>query len=84
MLPYSIVYLMARYAASLEAQDYELFGHPPPAEFMRGLMACNSLPAEVRMDPEMLRRFPPKKLVGLDESTMIWSPRDSSGQKEAA
>lgn len=77
-------YLMARYTASLEAHDYEVFDHPRPADYIRGLMACSTVPAEVRTDPEMLRRSPPEKLEGLDESTMIWSPAGSGGQKAAA
>jgi len=77
-------YLLGRYAASLEAHDYEVFDHPRPAEFVRGLMACSTVPAEVRQDPEMLRRFPPEKLHGLDERTMLWSASASSGQLEAA
>jgi hypothetical protein len=43
-------YLIGRYAASLEAHDYEIFDHPRPAEFVRGLMACSAVPEEVRSD----------------------------------
>ena len=77
-------YLLAVYAASLEASGYEVFGHPRPDEFVRGLMACSGVPEEIRRDPEMLRRFPPKKLEGLDDQTMVWSPTDCSHQNKAA
>ena len=75
-------YLIERYATSLKANRY-IYGHPLPDEFLRGLMACSALPEEVRRDPEMLRRFPPKDLEGLDQATMVWSPGESDG-KEAA
>lgn len=76
-------YLIGCYAASLKAHDYHDH-HPLPPDYISGVMACSSLPEEVRSDPEMLRRFPPKKLEGLDESTMIWSPSDHTDHLEAA
>ena len=79
----SFGYLVGCYAESLKAHDYPS-GHPLPPAYIRGVMACSSLPKQVRTDPEMLRRFPPDKLEGLDESTMIWSPAGSDGQKAAA
>lgn len=77
-------YLLAVYAASLEARGYEVFDHPRASEFVRGLMACSAVPEEIRRDPEMLRRFPPKRLGGLDDQTMVWSLTDNSGQLDAA
>jgi len=77
-------YLIACYAASLEAYQYRVFDHPGAGDYVRGVMACSTALEEVRKDPEMLRRFPPQKLEGLDERTILWSPSNSSGQKEAA
>ena len=75
--------MIGRYALSLKAHDYD-FHHPLPPSYIRGVMACSALPEQVRRDPEMLRRFPPEKLEGLDEATLIWSPSEWSGQKQAA
>lgn len=77
-------YLTACLAMSLEANGYNMLHHPKPVDYVRGLMACSTLPQAVRTDPEMLRRFPPQKLEGLDEATLIWSPSERSGQKQAA
>jgi len=74
-------YATACYATSLERCGYAVYVHPMPQEYVRGLMACSTVPAEVRNDPEMLRRFPPKKLEGLDETTLCWRP---CGSAEAA
>lgn len=76
-------YLIGCYAESLKAHDYP-YDHPLPPAYIRGVMACSSLPEQVRTDAEMIRRFPPQKLEGLDEATLIWSPSESIGQKEAA
>jgi hypothetical protein len=67
-------YATACYATSLEGCGYDWWAHPMPEEYVRGLMACSTVPAEVRKDAEMLLRYPPKKLEGLDESTLRWSP----------
>ena len=71
-------YVTASYATSLESCGYVPFDHPDANTYACGLMACSGVPAEVRNDPEMLRRFPPKKLEGLDEETLIWHPPSDS------
>lgn len=77
-------YLVACYASSLEACEYEVFDHPYPSDYVRGVMACSTLSEQVRGDAAMLQRFPPRKLAGLDEATFVWSSTNSTCQLDAA
>ena len=67
-------YILACYAESLEAYNYKYFSHPHFDAYACGLMACSTAPEEARNNPEMLHRFPPKRLEGLDETTLCWRP----------
>jgi hypothetical protein len=72
------------YAISLERCGYDVWRHPMPKEYVCGLIACTTVPETVRNDPEMLRRFPPKKLEGLDATTLCWRKPGGADQLEAA
>ena len=76
-------YILAFYAESLEAYNYRYFSHASFDDYACGLMACSTVPEEIRDDPEMLRRFPPKRLEGLDETTLSWREVSTESAKVA-
>jgi len=84
MMQGPVGYITACYATSLKACGYSPFRHPSPDDYVRGLMACSAVPEQVRNDPEMLRRFPPRKLEGLDEMTLCWRSRDDDEVADVA
>ena len=67
-------YITACYAISVESHGYDVYSHPDAHTYACGLIACCTLPSDVREDPEMQRRFPACKLEGLDEATLCWRP----------
>jgi hypothetical protein len=58
-------YLVEAYTCSLRCRDFWPEGHPNFETFARGVMADSWTPAQFRNDPDLLRRFPPKRLPGL-------------------
>jgi hypothetical protein len=72
------------FARSLSRQEYDVCKHPPFDEFARGLMA---LAAErglwgLENDETLIRRFPPRPLVGMMPSA-YWDPHEEYSELEA-
>jgi hypothetical protein len=67
-------HILAWYARSLEALDYEVGRHPTLYDFARGVMASSEhAPDFITENSELQRRFPPRLLPGLI-SGLIWLP----------
>lgn len=64
-------YIVSLLARSLEVRNYRPEGHPSFEEYARGVMASKLTPAFIREDAELLRRYPPKPLIGLGGG-LIW------------
>ena len=66
--------IVSRYARSWQGCRYDLDLHPSFDDYACGVMASeyNGWPG-LGCDPEMLRRFPPRKLAGLGPGLM-WEP----------
>ena len=58
-------YLIEAYTHSLRIRDYRPEGHPDFKTFARGAMADPQMPERFRNDPDLLARFPSKRLPGL-------------------
>jgi hypothetical protein len=69
--------VVSRYARSLQECRYNLDLHPSFDDYACGVMASeyNGWPG-LADDAEMLRRFPPRKLVGLGPGLM-WEPAEA-------
>ena len=72
------------YARSLSRQEYDVCNHPSFDDFARGLMA---LAAErglwgLENDETLMRRFPPRPLVGMMPSA-YWDPHEEYSELEA-
>jgi hypothetical protein len=80
-------FITAQYTWSLESQD-DLIVHPSFADFSSGLLwqhenvgGCTELPFTPQQLPEMKRRYPPRKLEGLEY--FCWrSPQRQARPKE--
>jgi hypothetical protein len=66
--------IVSRYARSWQCCRYDIEQHPSFYDYACGVMASefNGWPG-LATDPEMLRRFPPRKLAGLGPGLM-WEP----------
>jgi hypothetical protein len=65
--------LLGHYGASLWFLEFAYLRHPPPFDFLRGVMACEYAPETLRNDPELLLEFPPRLLPGLGVG-VLWHP----------
>lgn len=76
--------IVSRYARSWEVCRYDLDRHPSFYDYACGVMASefNGWPG-LASDPEMLRRFPPRGLVGLGPG-LIWGPPKALVKRKAA
>jgi hypothetical protein len=68
--------MVGLYARSWQVCRYDLERHPSFYDYACGVMASeyNGWPGLAR-DPEMLRRFPPRKLVGLGPGLICELPK---------
>jgi hypothetical protein len=67
-------HILAWYARSLDALDYDVIQHPSFHDYACGVMACSEhVPASITRDKELQGRFPPRPLSGLI-SGLIWLP----------
>ena len=66
-------HIVAWYARSLDALDYDFDGHPPFEDYARGVMASPLAPDFITQDADLLRRFPPRRLDGLGPG-LVWRP----------
>ena len=67
-------YVVEAFTNSLRTRGFRQERHPNFETFVRGVMADPWTPAEVRQDPDLLRRFSPKPLKGLG-SSLIFEPK---------
>ena len=76
--------IVGLYARSWEACRYDLELHPSFYDYACGVMASefNGHPG-LASDPEMLRRFPPRTLVGM-EPGLYWEPPKAKSKRKAA
>jgi hypothetical protein len=67
--------LVGFYARSLYRQRYDVCRHPPFDEFACGLMAIATERGlwQLEEDETLIRRFPPRSLVGMTRSA-FWAP----------
>jgi hypothetical protein len=76
--------IVGLYARSWEACRYSLELHPSFHDYACGVMASEfNGHADMATDPEMLRRFPPRKLVGLGPG-LYWSSSKTRARRLAA
>ena len=66
-------YLVACFAQSIEARNYDVEGHPAFDEYARGVLAFPYAPDFIKQDAELLKRFPPRPLPGLRPG-LVWQP----------
>ena len=76
--------LIGFYARSLSRQRYDVFKHPPFDEFARGLMAIATERGlwGLENDQPLMRRFPPRPLVGMTPSA-YWDPHEDFSELKA-
>ena len=65
-------HILAWYARSLAELKYDVLQHPSFYDYACGVMALKPLRC-ISENPELLKRFPPRPLEGLD-SGMYWTP----------
>lgn len=66
-------HLVAEYARSLAANDWEFQKHPSFEDFARGALASTLSPDFTRKNPALLKRYPPRALAGIGPG-QIWTP----------
>jgi hypothetical protein len=65
-------HILAWFARSLEALNYNYLEHPPFCDYARGVMASEHAPDFIRKE-HLLKRFPPRPLDGLGPA-LVWEP----------
>jgi hypothetical protein len=74
-----VPHILAWFARSLEARDYNYLEHPPFFDYACGVMASQVTLDRVKNDPELQKRFPPRVLDGLN-SGLVWEPPKPKGR----
>jgi hypothetical protein len=64
-------HLVAWFARSIASRDYIVEGHPLFDKYARGVMASEFAPEFIKGDAELMRRYPPCRLEGLNNA-MCW------------
>jgi hypothetical protein len=80
----SVRHILAWYARSLAELKYNFLSHPSFYDYACGVMALEmsfEIPL-IRQTAELLKRFPPRPLPGLNES-FYWSPPNTHTQARA-
>jgi hypothetical protein len=72
-------HIIAWFARSLAGRDYDWSKHPSFYVYSCGVMASEYTLSEIKNDQELLRRFPPCPLEGLDHG-MDWNPPELHAQ----
>ncbi len=67
-------HLVAEFARSLEANRWEINGHPSFEDFARGVLASEYAPDFTRENAALCKRFPPRPLPGIGPG-QIWRPK---------
>lgn len=74
--------LVAWYAQSLEAQNYEFWRHPSVEDYACGVLASSYAPNFIRSDQQLRQRFAPTLLNGLGPG-LVWRPVGPNSCKSA-
>ena len=75
-------HVLAWYARSLEAREYDVKEHPPFIDYARGVMASEHAPDFIKNDTALQKRFPPRPLHGLI-SGLYWLPPEEYAEEIA-
>lgn len=67
------LYIVALFARSLEARNYDLDAHPSFEEYARGLLASPYTPDFIKNEERLQKRFPAAPLDGLGAGA-YWEP----------
>jgi hypothetical protein len=73
-------HIVAWFARSLGARDYNYRQHPSFADYAAGVLASPDAPGFITKNEELRRRFPPRRLEGLDGG-MYWDPPKPAGKR---
>lgn len=57
--------LVGFYARSLSFREWSVHAHPPFRDFARGLMVFSDISARAGEDPLVVRRYPPRAVIGM-------------------
>jgi hypothetical protein len=80
----SLTHILAWFARSLADLKYDVLNHPSFDDFACGAMALpKSIFPSISENVELLKRFPPRKLEGLD-SHLYWKPPKSRKRTKAS
>jgi len=75
-------HLVAWYARSLQARNYDVYEHPSFEDYARGVLASPYAPPFITEDEQLTARFPPTPLNGLGPG-LYWSPAKPNSCKSA-
>lgn len=67
-------YIVHCYWKSLRSSGYNIMGHPNFTDYARGVMALRPLPCAPAYDASLNAAYPPRRLNGLEGSTLCWMP----------
>jgi hypothetical protein len=73
-------HIVAWFARSLEARNFEFWSHPCFEDYVRGVLASPYAPDFIKDDQELRQRFTPTPLNGLGPG-LIWGPPESNSCK---
>jgi hypothetical protein len=65
--------LIGFYARSLSFRDWKVHSHPPFKDFARGLMVSPDISMRAGQDPQLVKRYRPRALVGMADGA-FWEP----------
>jgi hypothetical protein len=68
-------HILAWFARSLEALNYNYLEHPPFCDYARGVIASEHAPDFIKKE-HLLKRFPPRPLDGLGPALCWESPEE--------
>jgi hypothetical protein len=66
-------HIVAWFARSLEARNYDFAGHPLFDDYARGVLASPYAPPRITEDDQLTKRYPPLRLPGLGPG-LYWDP----------
>jgi hypothetical protein len=70
-------HLLAYFARSLRRNDWSIAGHPPFEIFARGVLASPECPSILREDQNLMKRFPPTPIYGMEPGLLYARPTQS-------
>lgn len=76
--------LVGFYARSLSFQDWKVHEHPSFEDCACGLTMFPDIRARAAEDPQVLRKYPPRKLIGMYLHGAFWQPPTQRRSKKAA